>query len=88
MNLGEGIGHQRQKGADTCDSRFAIAPGDDVELMLFVYSQLKDDLGTCHLKVVDCYSLHGTVYHGITPHVIRRQPCSLLGVELPNILWH
>jgi hypothetical protein len=46
MNLGEGVGHQRQKGADTCDSRFAIAPGDDVELMLFVYSQLKDDLGT------------------------------------------
>ena len=55
------IGQHRQKGADTCDSGFAIAPGDDVELMLFVGSQLKHDLGTCHLEVIDCDGLQGTV---------------------------
>ena len=60
MNLLVGISQKRKKGANTCDSGFSKATWDDVKLMLFVCSQLKNDLGTCHLKIIDFDSLHGT----------------------------
>ena len=60
MHFSVGISQERKKGADTCDSGFPISPGNNVELVLFVGSQMIYDLGTSHLKIIDIDCLQGT----------------------------